>query len=106
MIIEYSKEARLADSFEVNITAEATSIELDNVTTFLEEMSYNNVCISIIAPNSTHSKEVLWMYFHDDSEEVEMSKSLLDIEEELGGEVAAGVNSILMTLGNPTIIIE
>ena len=104
MVIKYSKEVRLADSFEVNIIAEATSIELDNVTTFLEEVSYNNVCLSIVDPNSAHREEVLWMYFHNDSEEVEMSKSLLDIEEELGGEVAAGVNSILMVLGNPTVI--
>lgn len=104
MTIEYSKEVRLADSFEVNITAEATSIELDNVTTFLEEMFYNNVCISIVNPNKAHREEVLWIYFHNDSKKVEMSKSLINIEEELGGEVAAGVNSILMTLGNPSII--
>ena len=104
MIIEYSKEVRFAVSLDVSITAEATITELDNLFSFLEVMPHDDVYISIILPNTAHHEEVLWMYFHDDSEEVEMSKSLLDIEEELGGEVAAGVNSILMILGNPTII--
>ena len=101
MIIEYSKEVRFAVSLDVSITAEATIAELDNLSSFLETMPHDDVYISIIAPNMAHREEVLWIYFHNDSGEVEIYKSLLDIEEELGGEVAAGVNSILMTLENP-----
>lgn len=101
MIIEYSKEVRFAVSLDVSITAEATIAELDNLFSFLEVMPHDDVYISIIAPNTAHREEVLWIYFHNDNEEVEMSKSFLDIEEELGGEVAAGINSILMILNNP-----
>lgn len=99
MIIEYGSDALLEDSTVVNITAEMTTVELGNVKRLIEIMPHNDIFISIIAPNSTHFKGVTWIYFHNDTKEVETPFTpYSDIADEFGADVVDCIFSIIRIL--------
>lgn len=99
MIIEYGRDVPLKDNTVVNITAEATIVELENVKKLIGVMPHNNIFISIIAPNSAHIKGVTWLYFHNDTKEVETPCTpYSDIADEFGADVVSCIFSIIKVL--------
>lgn len=104
MLIEYDKYISMGDSTVVYITAEATIVELENAKQFIEIMPHNDIFISVIAPNSAHIKGVTWLYFHNDTKEVEMPFTPYnDIAEEFGADVVNCILSIMKILKNEEV---